>query len=117
MIYQDYPQNKKKKKNFEFGIDLLPGIQPISTPSYKMAPLELRELRNQLQDLLNKGFNRPSSPPWGTPVLFVKKKDGHFVCVDYKPLNKVTIRNKYLLPCIDDLLSSCGVLSACLRLT
>ena len=69
-----------------------------------MAPLELRELKVQLQDLLDKGFIRPSVSPWGAPVLFVKKKDGSMrLCIDYRQLNKVTVRNNYPLPRIDDL--------------
>jgi hypothetical protein len=70
-----------------------------------MAPAELKELKDQLQELLDKGFIRPSSSPWGAPVLFVKKKDGTLrMCIDYRELNKVTIKNKYPLPRIDDLL-------------
>ncbi|XP_070057486.1 uncharacterized protein [Nicotiana tomentosiformis] len=88
----------------EFGIDTLPGTQPISIPPYRMAPSELNELKKQLQDLLDKGFIRPSVSPWGAPVLFVKKKDGSLqMCIDYRQLNKVTIKNKYPLPMIDDL--------------
>ena len=69
-----------------------------------MAPTELEELKAQLQDLLDKGFIRPSTSPWGAPVLFVKKKDGTLrLCIDYRQLNKVTIKNKYPLPRIDDL--------------
>ena len=69
-----------------------------------MAPAELRELKAQLQKLLGKGFIRPSASPWGAPVLFVKKKDGSFrMCIDYRQLNKVTIKNKYPIPRIDDL--------------
>ena len=69
-----------------------------------MVPLELRELKVQLQDLLDKGFIRPSTSPWGGPILFVKKKDGSLrLCVEYRQLNKVTIKKKYLLPRIDDL--------------
>ena len=69
-----------------------------------MAPAELRELKAQLQELLCKGFIRPSVSPWGAPVLFVKKKDGSFrMCIDYRQLNKVTVKNKYPLPRIDDL--------------
>jgi hypothetical protein len=67
-----------------------------------MPPKELAELKNQLQELLDKGYIRPSSSPWGSPALFVKKKDGSLqMCVDYRPLNAVTIRNKYPLPRID----------------
>ena len=69
-----------------------------------MAPAKLRELKAQLQELLSKGFIRPSASPWGAPVLFVKNKDGSFrMCIDYMQLNKVTIKNKYPLPRIDDL--------------
>ena len=69
-----------------------------------MTPIEHKELKVQLQELLDKGFIRPSVSPWGAPVLFVKKKDGLIrLCIDYKELNKVTMRNKYPLPRIDDL--------------
>ena len=88
----------------EFGIELLPRSAPISIPSYRMAPVELKELKTQLQDLVDKGFIRPSVSPWGAPMLFVKKKDGTMrLCINYRQLNKVTIKNKYLLPRIDDL--------------
>ena len=81
-----------------------PGTRPISIPPYRMAPAELKELKEQLQDLISKGFIRPSVYPWGAPVLFVKKKDGSMrICIDYRQLNKVTIRNKYPIPRIDDL--------------
>ena len=70
-----------------------------------MAPAELAELRKQLQELLDKGFIRPSVSPWGAPVLFVKKKDGSLrLCIDYRKLNQVTVKNRYPLPRIDDLL-------------
>jgi hypothetical protein len=69
-----------------------------------MAPKELDELKIQLQELLDKGFIRSSNSPWGAPVLFVKKKDGTLrLCIDYRQLNKVTVKNRYLLPRIDDL--------------
>ena len=91
-------------RDIDFCIDLVPGTRPISIPPYRMAPAELRELKAQLQELLGKGFIRPSASPWGAPVLFVKKKDGSFrMCIDYRQLNKVTIKNKYPLPRIDDL--------------
>ena len=91
-------------REIEFCIDLLPGTQPKSIPPYRMAPVELRELKEQIQDLLDKGFIRPSVSPWGAPVLFVKKKDGSMrMCIDYRQLNKVTIKNRYPLPRIDDL--------------
>jgi hypothetical protein len=69
-----------------------------------MAPMELAELKVQLQELLDKGFIRPSNSPWGAPVLFVKKKDGTLhLCIDYRQLNKMAVKNKYPLPRIDDL--------------
>ncbi|XP_075103597.1 uncharacterized protein LOC142178166 [Nicotiana tabacum] len=85
-------------REIDFRIDLLPGTKPISIPPYRMAPAELKELKVQLKDLLGKGFIRPSVSPWGTPVLFVWKKDGSLrMCID-RQLNKVTIKNKYPLP-------------------
>ncbi|KAH0681196.1 hypothetical protein KY284_022281 [Solanum tuberosum] len=92
------------EREVKFGIDVIPDTQPISIPPYRMAPAELRELKEQLKDLLEKGFIRPSMSPWGAPVLFVRKKDGSLrMCIDYRQLNKVTIKNKYPLPRIDDL--------------
>ena len=92
------------EREIDFPIDLVPGTTPISLPPYKMTPTELKELKTQLQELVDSGFIRPSVSPWGASVLFVKKKDGTWrLCIDYKQLNKVTIRNKYPLPQIDDL--------------
>ncbi|XP_070022544.1 uncharacterized protein [Nicotiana sylvestris] len=92
------------KRIIDFSIDLMSGTLSISIPPYRMTPAELNELREQLKDLLDKDFIRPSVLPWGAPVLFVKKKDGSLrMCVDYRQLNKVTIKNKYPLPRIDDL--------------
>ncbi|KAD3069391.1 hypothetical protein E3N88_37271 [Mikania micrantha] len=91
-------------RDVEFRIDLIPGAKPIAKAPYRLAPSELQELMTQLQDLLDKGFIRPSISPWGAPVLFVKKKDGSLrMCIDYRELNKVTVKNKYPLPRIDDL--------------
>ena len=91
-------------RQVEFGIDLIPGANPIARAPYRLAPTEMKELMSQLQELLDKGFIRPSSSPWGDPVLFVKKKDGTMrMCIDYRELNKVTINNRYPLPRIDDL--------------
>ncbi|GAU28976.1 hypothetical protein TSUD_391740, partial [Trifolium subterraneum] len=93
------------EREIEFSIDLVPGSQPIFVAPYRMSPLELRELKSQLEELLQKHFIRPSVSPWGAPVLLVKKKDGTMrLCIDYRQLNKVTIKNKYQLPRIDDLL-------------
>ncbi|WVZ80320.1 hypothetical protein U9M48_027806 [Paspalum notatum var. saurae] len=87
----------------EFAIELVPGTAPVSRRPYRMAPDELKELKVQLQEQLDKGFIRPSSSPWGCPALFVEKKDQGVkrLCVDYWPLNAVTIKNKYPLPHID----------------
>lgn len=91
-------------REIEFAIVLIPGTEPIHKAPYRMAPVELQELKRQLKDLEEKGFIRPSVSPWGAPVLFVKKKDGSLrLCTDYRELNKVTIKNKYPLPRIDDL--------------
>ncbi|KAL5578516.1 hypothetical protein UlMin_020215 [Ulmus minor] len=91
------------EREISFEIELLPGSAPVSKAPYRMAPAELKELQIQLQELLDKGFIRPSYSPWGAPVLFVKKKDGTLrMCIDYRELNKLTIKNKYPLPRIDD---------------
>ncbi|GJY19228.1 putative reverse transcriptase domain-containing protein [Tanacetum coccineum] len=91
-------------RQVEFQIDLIPGLAPLARAPYRLAPLEMQELSNQLQELADKGFIRPSTSPWGAPVLFVKKKDGSFrMCIDYRELNKLTIKNRYPLPRIDDL--------------
>jgi hypothetical protein len=89
-------------RDIEFTIELQPGTTPISRQPYKMTPKELAELKVQLKELLDKGYIHKSSSPWGYPMLFVKKKDQSFrLCVDYRPLNAITIKNKYLLPRID----------------
>ncbi|GJX51194.1 putative reverse transcriptase domain-containing protein, partial [Tanacetum coccineum] len=91
-------------RQVEFQIDLVPGAAPVARAPYRLAPTELQELSSQLQELSNKGFIRPSSSPWGAPVLFVKKKYGSFrICIDYRELNKLTVKNRYLLLRIDDL--------------
>nr|GEX11105.1 putative reverse transcriptase domain-containing protein [Tanacetum cinerariifolium] len=91
-------------RQVEFRIDLIPGATPVARAPYRLAPSELKELSEQLKELSEKGFIRPSSSPWGALVLFVKKKDGSFrMCIDYWELNKLTIKNKYPLPRIDDL--------------
>ena len=90
-------------REIDFHIDLAPGTEPISKAPYRMAPLEFKELKAQMEELMSKGFVRTSTSPWGAPVLFMKKKDGSLrLCIDYRELNKVTIRNHYPVPRIDD---------------
>ncbi|TYK00849.1 DNA/RNA polymerases superfamily protein [Cucumis melo var. makuwa] len=102
-VFLDDLSSLPPDREIEFTIELLPGTTPISQAPYRMAPSELKELKMQLQELVDKGYIRPIVSPWGT-VLFVKKKDGTLrLCIDYRQLNKVTIRNKYPLPHIDDL--------------
>ena len=103
-VFPDDIAGLPPEREVEFTIDLIPGTEPISIPPYRMAPTELKELKAQLEELLSKGFIRPSISPWGAPVLFVKKKDGSLrLCIDYRQLNRVTIRNQYPLPRIDEL--------------
>ena len=91
-------------QELEFGIELWPGSTLIFIPSYRIASAELKELKTQLQDLVDKGFIRQSVSPWGASILLVKKKDGTMrLCIDYRQLNKVMIKNKYPFPRIDDL--------------
>ncbi|GJR90487.1 putative reverse transcriptase domain-containing protein [Tanacetum coccineum] len=91
-------------RQLEFQIDLIPGATPVAWAPYRLAPSKMKELSDQLQDLSDKGFIRPSSLLWGAPVLFVKKKDGSFrMCIDYRELNKLTVKNRYPLLKIDDL--------------
>ncbi|KAI3715133.1 hypothetical protein L6452_22102 [Arctium lappa] len=90
-------------RQVEFRIDLVPGATPVARSPYRFAPAKMQEMMAQLQELLEKGFVRPSSLPWGAPVLFVQKKDGTMrMCIDYRELNKATMKNKYPLPRIDD---------------
>eukprot|EP00253_Pinus_taeda_P026738 PITA_26738 len=92
------------RRNIDFTIELVPGATPVSRAPYKMSVPKLTELKMQLQELLEKNYIRPSVSPWGAPVLFVKKKDGTLrMCIDYRQLNKLTIKNKYPLPRIDEL--------------
>jgi hypothetical protein len=101
-IFQDDLHGLPPDREIEFIIELQPGTAPISKRPYRMPPNELAELKIQLQDLLDKGYIHPSASPWDCPALFVKKKDNSLrLCVDYRPLNAVTIKNKYPLPRID----------------
>ncbi|GKB21133.1 hypothetical protein Tco_0855056, partial [Tanacetum coccineum] len=108
-IIRDFPEVFLKDlpglpltQQVEFQIDLIPGAAPVARAPYRLAPSEMKELSEQLKELSDKGFIRPSSSPWGGPVLFVKKKDGSFwMCIDYRELNKLTVKNRYPLPRID----------------
>ncbi|CAA0841948.1 Uncharacterized mitochondrial protein AtMg00860, partial [Striga hermonthica] len=103
-VFPDELPGGPPNRQVEFSIDLIPGAGPVSKAPYRMAPKELQELKTQIQELLRLGFIRPSVSPWGAPVLFVKKKDGSMrMCIDYRDLNRLTIKNKYPLPRIDDL--------------
>ena len=103
-VFPDELPGLPPDREIEFAIELAPEAEPVSKAPYRMAPVEMRELATQMQDLLDKGIIRPSVSPWGAPVLFVKKKDGSMrLCIDYRELNKLTIKNKYPLPRIDDL--------------
>nr|GEV91058.1 putative reverse transcriptase domain-containing protein [Tanacetum cinerariifolium] len=104
-------------RQVEFLIDLIPGAAPVGRAPYRLAPSEMKELAEQLQELTNKGFIRLSSSPWGAPVLFVKKKDGSFrMCIYYKELNKLIVKNRYPLPRIDDLFDQLQGSSAYLKI-
>ncbi|GJY09734.1 putative nucleotidyltransferase, ribonuclease H [Tanacetum coccineum] len=102
-IVQDFPEvfpedlpGLPPTRQVEFQIDLVPGAAPVARAPYRLAPSEMKELSEQLKELSDKGFIRPSSSPWGAPVLFVKKKDGSFrMCIDYRELNKLTVKNRY----------------------
>ena len=103
------------ERQLDLSIENVPRTTPMSRTPYRMDPTELKELKSQLQELMDKGYIRPSVSPWGAPVLFVKKKDGTLrMCIDYRKINKVTVKNKYPLPRIEDLfdqLKGAGVFS------
>jgi hypothetical protein len=91
-------------REIEFAIELVPSTTPIFKRPYRMVANQLVELNEQLQELLDKGYIHPSASPWRAPIIFVPKKDGtQRMCVDYRSLNEVTIKNEYPLPRIDDL--------------
>nr|GFA11486.1 putative reverse transcriptase domain-containing protein [Tanacetum cinerariifolium] len=110
-VVRDYPEVFPKDllglppaRPVEFQIDLILGAAPVARAPYRLVPSKMKYLSEQLQELSEKGFIRPSSSPWGAPVLFVKKKDGSFrMCIDYRELNKLIVKNRYPLPRIDDL--------------
>jgi hypothetical protein len=101
-VFPDDLPGMPPERAIEFKIELQPSTVPIAKAPYKMSPVEMRELKIQLQGLLDKGYIRPSTSPWGYSALFVEKKDKELLlCVDYRPLNAVIIKNKYPLPRID----------------
>jgi hypothetical protein len=102
-LFQEVP-GLPLKRDIDFSINLMPGAAPVSKAPYRMSTPELKELQLQLEELLKKGYIRPSVSSWGAPVLFVKKKDGTMrLCIDFRQLNKFTVKRKYPLPRIDDL--------------
>lgn len=105
----ELPKKLPPRREIDHAIELEQGAKPPALAPYRMAPPELEELRRQLKDLLDTGYIRPSKAPFGAPVLFQKKKDGSLrMCVDYRALNKITIKNKYLIPLIADLFDQLG---------
>ncbi|GKE55897.1 putative reverse transcriptase domain-containing protein [Tanacetum coccineum] len=111
LVFKDFPEVFPEElpglpptHQVEFHIELVPGAAPVARTPYRLAPAEMKELAEQLKELSDKGFIRPSSSPWGAPILFVKKKDGSFrMCIHYRELNKLIVKNHYPLPRIDDL--------------
>nr|GEU30575.1 putative reverse transcriptase domain-containing protein [Tanacetum cinerariifolium] len=122
-IISDFPEVFPKDlsaippaRQVELQIDLVPCAAPITRGPYRLAPSEMKELANQLQELSDKGFIRPSSSPWGASVLFVKKKDGSFrMCIDYRELNKLTVKNRYPLPRIAEFVRSTSRIECLLK--
>lgn len=105
LIFKELPAKLPPEREVDHHIDLEPGAKPPFLPTYHMSPRELEELKKQLTELIDKGFIQPSKSPYGAPILFVPKKNGKLrMCVDYRALNKITIRNRYPLPRIDELL-------------
>ena len=103
-VFPDDLPGMPPDRDIEFSIELIPGTAPIAKRQYRMAPVEQAEIKKNIDELLAKGYIVPSSSPWASPVLFVEKKDGtKRMCIDYRALNAVTIKNKYPLPRIDDL--------------
>jgi hypothetical protein len=101
-IFPDELAGVPSESAIEFKIELQPGTAPVAKTPYKMPPVEMKELKVQLQGLLDKGYIHPSTPPWGCSTLFIEKKDKEFcLCMDYQSLNAVIIKNKYPLPHID----------------
>ena len=104
-VFPKKPPAGLPRHKYRHHIDLVPGAQPQHRPLFRMSEMELTELRDQLRDMLEKEHIQPSCSPWAAPVLFARKKDGGLrLCVDYRALNKMTVRNRYPLPRIEDLL-------------
>jgi hypothetical protein len=102
MYFRRYPDYLRRE--IDFSVNLMPGATPVSKAPYRMSTPELKEFQFQLEEILRKGYIRPSVSPWGAPILFVKKKDRMLrMCIDFRQLNKVTVKNKYPLPRIDNL--------------
>src|SRR3954466_15276826 len=102
----ELPNQLSPQRKIDYSIDLVPGAELPSRPTYRLSYVEMNELKKQLSDLLAKGFIRPSISPFGAPVLFVHKKEGFLrLCVDYRSLNKVTIKNRYPFPRIEELIN------------
>jgi hypothetical protein len=102
-VFKEVPR-LPPRRDIDFSINLMPGAVPISKTFYRMSTPELKELQMQLEELLKKGYIRPSVSPWGALVLFVRNKDGTLrLCIDFRQFNKVVFKNKYSLPRIDDL--------------
>jgi hypothetical protein len=124
LVVQEYPDvfleelpSMPPDRNIEFLIELLPVTPPISKRPYKMPVNEFVDLKKQLTELRTKGFICPSSSPWGATMLFVSKKDGtQRMCVNYQSLNEVTVKNKYLLPWIEDLFDQMKGVSVFLKI-
>jgi len=104
VMLEELPDELPPRRQVDHAIEVMPGVAPPAKAPYRMNHEELRELKVQLQELLAKGYIKPSKSPYGAPVFFVHKKDGTLrMCVDYRALNKVTMKNRYPLPRIDDL--------------
>jgi hypothetical protein len=102
-VFQEIPRFPPRRE-IDFSTNLVSGATPVSKTPYRMSTPELKELQMQLEELLKKGYIRPTVSPWGAPILFFKKKDRTLrLCIDFRQLNKYTIKNKYSLPRIDDL--------------
>jgi hypothetical protein len=104
VMFEELPEVLPPRRRVDHAIEVVPGVAPPAKAPYRMSHEELKELKVQLEELLAKGYIKPSKSPYGAPVLFVHKKDGTLrMCVDYKALNKATVKNRYPLPRINDL--------------